>query len=610
LSKPSPEPSPLFELQTQIQANKPVFAPPPSGPDFSHGPEMEPIVLNAAFPLSLALVSGRLDALPEESSFLLARCGLLHIFTAAGVHLWVFRVISRKIGQGFSRTFSRDSKFRKWLPLALGLGAGISLGRLTDWSAPWLRAFLYCLLHDGATALELKTDRKWLFVLSLLAFPASGQSGMAFLFCAAAMAGQIFLTHKGWWSRILAPWLLSLPIAVWSTGLFPLLGPFWNLSFGMVLSWMALPLALLATLAQHTTLRRLGLLPFSESFLNKLLELLGALEQPLGLAYWVRPDFWAASVALLWLAWLLSRKKRHLAIALFFCALAFAFLLPRPSLAMLDVGQGDSFFFRNPRGEGLLFDMGPPSAKGGPAPAARALEKLAEDRLDQLLLSHLDLDHRGGLDSLLARHKVKGALWFREEDLALPAATKVLAAAERAALPIRFLSERSAPAGLRCWLSPLPKANDSCPLCLALLPSGKYILFTGDMSEKAEGWFLDELPAFPAAEYLKVAHHGSRSSTSADFLRAVHAHTALLSVGLHNRYHHPNPETLDRLKSAGLRVIRSDEEGSVLLESLPGSWARVRDYLAGIAFTEESMRVGGEPAPRENPGREESTRRL
>jgi beta-lactamase superfamily II metal-dependent hydrolase len=76
---------------------------------------------------------------------------------------------------------------------------------------------------------------------------------------------------------------------------------------------------------------------------------------------------------------------------------------------------------------------------------------------------------------------------------------------------------------------------------------------------------------------LKVGHHGSRTATSDDFLRAVQPELAVISCGVRNRYRHPAPETLDRLAARGVPVARTDLEGTVIVRVHPGGafWERV-----------------------------------
>mgnify|MGYP003349003607 CR=1 FL=1 len=181
----------------------------------------------------------------------------------------------------------------------------------------------------------------------------------------------------------------------------------------------------------------------------------------------------------------------------------------------------------------------------------------------------------------------------------------MLLEAERAQLPVRFLSPRSAPKNFACWLAPLERGNDASPLCRVSIPEEGEILLTGDMSYRAETWFLRNLQPFPEARWLKVAHHGSHSSSSIDFLRASKAKEAWISVGNRNRYKHPTEAALSRLKDAGMKIRRTDREGHISV--FP--WKRILSYFAWPAFTEEIARVAG-PESRPYPGIPATANRL
>src|SRR5690606_2305412 len=115
----------------------------------------------------------------------------------------------------------------------------------------------------------------------------------------------------------------------------------------------------------------------------------------LGLSFWVRREVFFAS--LLFFALALSGKRLR-----FFAAAPFLlFFLPQPKLAVLDVGQGDAIFFRNAK-ERWLMDAGP----GKKFSASSGLERLGISFVDQLLLTHLDKDHVGGVPELLSRHRI------------------------------------------------------------------------------------------------------------------------------------------------------------------------------------------------------------
>jgi beta-lactamase superfamily II metal-dependent hydrolase len=158
---------------------------------------------------------------------------------------------------------------------------------------------------------------------------------------------------------------------------------------------------------------------------------------------------------------------------------------------------------------------------------------------------------------------VRNALWLREDSLQLKGSEQVLLAAEGVDINIRFL-ERATPPGLTCWLENAKNNNDHSPLCRAELKKGKSILLTGDISAEQEKAFLRS--PFPPSDYLKLAHHGSRFSNSESFLRASGARFGLVSAGRKNRYGHPALATLERADALGMKILRTDQEGSIQLE--------------------------------------------
>jgi competence protein ComEC len=80
--------------------------------------------------------------------------------------------------------------------------------------------------------------------------------------------------------------------------------------------------------------------------------------------------------------------------------------------------------------------------------------------------------------------------------------------------------------------------------------------------------------SFLESGILKLAHHGSISSTSAEFLQGVRPEMSVISVGKRNRFNHPSPVVLDRLKDAGCSYLRTDEEGAIIFESDGKKWKR------------------------------------
>ena len=89
---------------------------------------------------------------------------------------------------------------------------------------------------------------------------------------------------------------------------------------------------------------------------------------------------------------------------------------------------------------------------------------------------------------------------------------------------------------------------------------GKSIVFTGDATEEEE---ITAVAASIKADVLKVSHHGSKTSSSFEFLQAVNPELAIISVGADNKFGHPAPETLEKLQAIGAKVLRTDQAGNI-----------------------------------------------
>ncbi len=554
-----------------------------------------------------ALLYGRLDGLGEEWLFLFARTGLVHLFSASGFHLSSAALLAEGIVRPF-RLLLPPGRPYLIFRFALRLGLMLFFGAATDWSSPMVRAFVFSVLMAAADLLESRASVSRVFLLSLVASAALGRGGqLSFLLSACGMAGVLFVQPRRAWAIALGPWAFTLPITIWCFGLFSPLAPLWNLTFGSAISWLVLPPAILALVLDQFGLPSEVVQNFSALVMTKLVVWLSVAESSWGWSLWVRPLPWVlVSAGLLAGALLWEKRKKAAATGIALASLLCARLLPLPDLAMLDVGQGDALLLRQ-NGAWTLSDLGPPGF-GFPAPLTSRIESLGIGEIGAVVLSHPDLDHRGGLASLLLRHPVK-ALWIRESVIHGKAGMEILAEAERASVPIRFLSEESAPLAWRCWPGPPgARGNEASPLCLAETDGRRKVLITGDMGSETEFYFLSRLEPFPRANYLKVAHHGSRKSSSENFLRASRAEVALIGVGKKNRYGHPSREVLARLEAAGMRVQRTDREGSLVFYGPYHFWAG-NEASGGSAtgFTEEIMRTGS--PSRWKPGTPDATRR-
>lgn len=249
-------------------------------------------------------------------------------------------------------------------------------------------------------------------------------------------------------------------------------------------------------------------------------------------------------------------------------------------MCSLDVGQGDAAVLRTAGGRWILFDAGPRyrTRDAGRDVVLPLLRRYGASRIDLFVLSHPDLDHVGGFESIHEAVPV-----FRVLDtghpIPKPSYARFLARAEEDG--IRWLRARAGDAfrldnvTIRVLGPPdgpasgvLDGANETSLVLRVSIGRALVYLNTGDATAADERallavWGPDSL----RADVLKVGHHGSRTSTASDFLAAVRPSVAVISAGRGNAYGHPHQGVLDRLEKAVVpRVWRTDREGTQCIE--------------------------------------------
>jgi competence protein ComEC len=238
-----------------------------------------------------------------------------------------------------------------------------------------------------------------------------------------------------------------------------------------------------------------------------------------------------------------------------------------------DVGQGDSIFIESPNGTQVLIDGGPDG---------KVVQKLSKvmpfyDReIDLVILSHPDADHVTGLIEVLERYDIENILDTRgEHDNALFKAWGRAVGEENARF-IEAIAGKSIHLGGGVELivvyplvsleemASINKNNNS--IVLMLKYKENEILLTGDMEILAERSVLANSIDVDA-DVLKIAHHGSKTSTTESFLSSVSPQVAIIQVGEKNRYRHPHKSVLSRLDDYGIRYYRNDTDGDIKLIS-------------------------------------------
>jgi competence protein ComEC len=233
----------------------------------------------------------------------------------------------------------------------------------------------------------------------------------------------------------------------------------------------------------------------------------------------------------------------------------------------LDVGQGDSELVVLPGKVRMLIDAGPNK---------KVLDELADvlppyDRyIDIVALSHPQLDHFGGLIDVLKRYEVGAFIYNgrRGEIAAFGDLEKII---NKKKIPAIVLEEKDkikyqdsrfdilSPSG---GLLSSAELNDTT-LVMRLLSQGVKILFTGDIDSKIEESLAQRYDL--DIDVLKVSHHGSKFSSSEEFLKIATPLISVIGVGK-NSYGHPAKQALSRLASVGSQIFRTDKDGTIKLE--------------------------------------------
>lgn len=228
----------------------------------------------------------------------------------------------------------------------------------------------------------------------------------------------------------------------------------------------------------------------------------------------------------------------------------------RLRLTVLDVGQGDAIVLEAPDGRAVLIDAGgggPMRLDVGERVVAPFLWNRGVLSLAAAVVTHADADHAGGMAAvqrLFRVHEVAAAGTFADGPRWLGGATVSA-----------LHPDASSAAGQRTTT----RRNDGA-LVLRLEYGLVSFLLASDIGAPSEAELLARGTPL-AATVLKVAHHGSRTSSTAPFLAAVRPTLAVISVGARNPYGHPDPATLARLAATGARVLRTDRDGAVIFET-------------------------------------------
>jgi competence protein ComEC len=567
--------------------------------------------LNACLPakearLAAAFSLGDRRGLPKAEQEGYARSGLAFLMAVAGLHLAMALAL-------FSALLRLATPSRRWQAggcILLGLAYVLACGC----PVPALRAGSLLLLWLLGRVFDLEADLLVSLaagaVLVLLWQPwALAEPGFQMSFCVTAslllarpLASRLKRSIPAWLA-----WPLALGLAVQAAALPLVAWHFHQLSWpgffsgqlallllpGIIsLSLLAAPLAWLWPPLAAGPALLLG-------WACKLLDQGAALLSQLPGAGWscgqpCMPWMLAWALTVLLAAWLLLQRKKQPWL-LFACGLGLALLLAarvaaglphsHPGLTRayaLAVGQGDGILLEFADGRTLLVDGGPGHPDAGSFVVEPALRSLGISRLDGVAFTHADADHLGGLEWVLSQvpcgrvyetglSAPEDARPNAEGDAGLLRRVRSLVRRQRLAYSVLRAGDSMPgfPEVKVLWppragwaLKSARQRNDKS---LVLDVEG-WLLLTGDLGKAGEKALLKAWPGLGSRQVLKLGHHGSAGASSAAFLARLRPRLALVSAGRNNRFGFPRAEVLQRLKSAGSAIMRTDEQGCLRLD--------------------------------------------
>ncbi len=581
----SRSPSQLRVRRWQLLGGSPSLA-----PRFPEGPHQG---------LIMALAVGDRSQVPDEVLRLLRRTGTSHLLAISGLHLGLVAAAAGAVlarAACFSALLLPSSHQRAWGALGMVL-AVLLYGGMARWPVSAMRAAAMVGCGSLAWALERGRDPWQLLgaaaIITVLVEPGCVTTpGWQLSF--GAVLGMLLAVPR--LTRLLPPdlprgceWVLRAVIV----SLAAILGTL------PAAAWWFQDLAPVAVLANLLALPLVGMLATPCALAAGLLPgLAGQLAAALAAAalelvlWWLRlidgpcwhPAVGPAGAALLLAALCLPRRP-GLAGSLALLALGLR-VMPRARLVLtfLSVGQGDAMLAEWPDGRRWLVDGGPSSQQ-----VLRYLRRRGIRSLDVVALSHPHPDHMGGLGSVLDELAVD-SLWLPRMPLPGEEEFSVLVGRAWAAGVSLALPGDPAMPALHPLTQPMAADVNDHSLVLRLRYGWHSFLLTGDIGAAVERALA---PGSLAADVLKLPHHGSRGSSSMEFVQAVGARVAVISCGADNPFGHPHPEVLARYRAAAL--YRTDLHGTVEVSS-DGAGLSVRCWLPGRGWHSRKDPASGTPA--------------
>ena len=576
-------------------------------------------------PVFEAIVLGEKTGLDPEIRMRYQLAGIVHILAISGLHISI-------LGMGLYKLMKRVG-FGIWPAGIFSLAVMLQYGMMTGGSVSTLRAVTMFLIAMGARITGRIYDMPSAVSVTAMMILAESpayllDSGFLLSFgcvlgiCVAsericALAGAKRKGTKVFCESV-ALWLVTLPVMLKFFGEASLAGLVLNLavlpSVGVVLAC-----GVAAMILGFVSIPAGRVVIFPARVLLSLYERLCELAGRSSWCTWIggEPKIWQITVYYAILITVLfigqyikgsdqtkiSRKQHILRISGIVLLILSILTLGNQSfrypfktqtlqITCLDVGQGDGILIRTPDNKHYLIDGGSSSQSDlGRYCLLPALKSMGISCLDGIFISHTDKDHLSGVQELL-EYMEKGLTTIRAAYLVLPgwteppeAWTDLASAAQKAGIKTVTGNAgniiRSGAAAFEIlWPESTARGKDVNEEAMVMeLTYGDFrMLFTGDIGADTEKKLLS-VGCFNDIDCLKVGHHGSRYSSSEEFLKKVKPELSIISCSSTNTYGHPSPETIKRLKDCGSQIEYTMKNGAIILET-NGKNLRIRRFCS------------------------------
>jgi competence protein ComEC len=586
-----------------------------------------------------ALTIGERHAISAELREVFNRLGIGHLLAISGLHVGIIAIV---LMGGFQWIFHRFS-----FVLAIGGGRAAAIcatlpailiyGLMAGMAPSTQRAVIMVSLGLGAYLLRREGDTLNLIALAGLLIlvwhpPMLFSIGFQMSFAAvwAIVLGLGYVWPGAYsaplgWRRLGFRLLTFMAVTLFATaGTLPLLMYYFHQFslFGLVANLVAVPL--IGFVVLPLGLISFGLLPLSETLASLGLQMGGfLLNAVLKAAHWASAfDFVALSsfqptgleigcyyalLASLGAMCVYPRAKWMLAAAVVFLVVDAGWWYHHRighsdlRLTVLDVGQGSAALVEFPGGQTMLVDGGGFANNRvfdiGRRVIAPFLRRQKILTVDYLILSHPSSDHMNGLFYVMQQFNPRMLIWNQDriESASAKRFADLIKTNSLQVPSFDVLDRRMEIGGAIIQILNPPSDFDrrrkqerwrnlnNNSIALRLTFQGRAILLPGDIEAPAELEMLQRRASALKSTILLVPHHGSRTSSSAEFLAAVAPQIAIVSCGWRNRFGFPHPEVLARYRDAGTRVLRTDNNGAVQIRLHAGDlYYRCADGIVGL----------------------------